>query len=100
MRGGRPGDFPDFDASIIPGGALNLFDPTGNSKKLSDEEKQKGLVKELNNGRLAMIGIFGFLAEGKIEGAVPLLKGVIPHYDGDIMAPLATSVIPKFPELF
>lgn len=100
MRNGRPGDFPDFDASIIPGGALNLFDPTGNSKKLTAEQKQKGLIKELNNGRLAMIGIFGFLAEGKIEGSVPLLKGVIPHYDGDVMAPLANSVFLKIPDLF
>jgi len=99
MRNGRPGDFPDFDASIIPGGALNLFDPFGNSKKLTEEQKQKGLVKELNNGRLAMLGMFGFLAEGKVEGSVPLLKGVIPHYDGDFMAPLAKSVLPKIPDL-
>ena len=48
---------------------------------------ERGLVSEINNGRLAMIGIFGFMAEQKIDGAVPLLKGVVPHYSGEFMAP-------------
>ena len=30
-----------------------------------------------------MVGIMGFLAEQKVEGAVPLLKGVVPHYAGE-----------------
>lgn len=100
MRGGKPGDFPDFDASVIPGGALNLYDPLGWSKKRSEEAKADGLLKEINNGRLAMIGIMGFVAEGKVEGSVPLLKGVIPHYDGDVMAPFSTSILPKIDVLF
>jgi len=33
---------------------------------------------EINNGRLAMIGLMGFLAEGAIPGSVPALKGLIP----------------------
>ena len=32
-----------------------------------------------------MLGIFGFLAEGKVEGSVPALKGIIPHYGGEVM---------------
>ena len=100
MRGGKPGDFPDFDASVIPGGALNLFDPLGWSKGRSEEDKASGLKKEINNGRLAMIGIMGFLAEGKVEGSVPLLKGVIPSYAGEPMAPFSTSVLPKIDVLF
>lgn len=100
MRGGKPGEFPDFDASVIPGGALNLYDPLGWSKNRSEEDKADGLKKEINNGRLAMLGLMGFLAEGKVEGSVPLLKGVIPHYDGDVMAPFSKSILPKIDILF
>ena len=41
-----------------------------------------------------MLGIFGFLSEAKIQGAVPSL-GFIPHYDGEVMAPLAKSILPS-----
>ena len=51
------------------------------------EAKEKGLIKELNNGRLAMIGILGFISEQRVEGSVPLLKGLVSHYDGETMAP-------------
>jgi len=99
MRGGKPGEFPDFDASVIPGGSLNLYDPFGWSKNRPEEDKVDGLKKEINNGRLAMLGIMGFVSEGKVEGSVPLLKGIIPHYDGDVMAPFSNSILPKL-ELF
>lgn len=95
MSGGRPGEFPDFDASIIPGGALNLYDPLGWSSKRSEADKASGLVKEINNGRLAMLGIMGFLAESKIPGSVPVLKGIIPAYDGEVMAPFTKSILPS-----
>jgi len=89
MRGGVPGKFPEFnEAGVIPHPVpLNLFDPFGFSKNRSEEAKAEGLVKELNNGRLAMIGIMGFLAEQRVEGSVPLLKGLVSHYDGETMAP-------------
>ena len=100
MSGGKPGDFPDFNADVIPGGALNLYDPFGWSKNRSEEDKVDGLKKEINNGRLAMIGLMGFLSAEKVEGSVPLLKGVIPHYDGDVMAPFTNSILPKAEFLF
>jgi len=96
MRGGKPGEFPDFRADIIPGGALNLYDPFGKSRKQTDEKKANGLIKELNNGRAAMLGIMAFLSEGKVPGSVPLLKGLIQPYDGEVMAPLAKSILPHF----
>jgi len=96
MAGGKIGYFPPFDASIIPGGALNLYDPLNRNNKMTDEVKEKRLVMEINNGRLAMLGIFGFISAGEVEGSVPALKGVIPHYDGDVMVPFATSIFPHF----
>jgi len=90
MRGGIPGKYPNFSDSpelILHPVPFNLFDPFKLSSKASAEQKEAGLIKEINNGRLAMIGIMGFLAEQKVEGAVPLLKGVVSHYDGEPMAP-------------
>ena len=90
MRGGTPGAYPKFSdhTDLIPHPVpLNLFDPFGLSSKASEEKKSAGLIKELNNGRLAQIGIIAFLAAQKVEGSVPLLKGVVSHYDGEPMAP-------------
>jgi len=86
MRGGKPGYFPTFSANVHPM-PLNLFDPFKWSKNASPEKKAKGLVTETNNGRLAMLGLFGFLSESKIPGSVPALSGIIPSYDGDYMQP-------------
>jgi len=92
MRGGVPGAYPKFSDSpdTIPHPVpLNLYDPFGFSKNASAEQKASGLVKEINNGRLAMLGIMGFLAEQKLEGSVPFLKiyNLVSHYDGEPMAP-------------
>ena len=92
MRGGVPGKFPKFsEADIIPHPMPfdSLFDPFGFSKNASAEKKEKGLISELNNGRLAQIGIIGFLAEQKVEGSVPLLKGLVAPYAGEPMAPFS-----------
>ena len=35
------------------------------------EKKERGRLIEINNGRLAMLGLFGFLAESKLPGSVP-----------------------------
>jgi len=89
MRGGKPGAYPTFDLfrKEIHPVPLNLFDPFGFSTKKSAEAKAEGLVKEINNGRLAMIGIFGFISADKVEGSVPLLKSIAIPYSGEPMAP-------------
>mmetsp|Transcript_21125 Transcript_21125/g.45774 ORF Transcript_21125/g.45774 Transcript_21125/m.45774 type:complete len:263 (+) Transcript_21125:53-841(+) len=95
MRGGVPGAYPKFsDSDVIPHPVpLNLFDPFGFSEGKSAEAKANGLIKELNNGRLAMIGIMGFISEQRVEGSVPLLKGLVAHYDGETMAPVSKSYL-------
>jgi len=99
MKGGKPGYFPDFDAKPeeLPHWiGFNLYDPFKWSAGKSDAAKAKGLVTELNNGRLAMIGIMAFLSEQKVPGSVPLLKGVVPPYAGEVMAPLFGADAPAF----
>jgi hypothetical protein len=98
MRGGKPGLFPAFnlpkgvkgqsgigtleDAEGLPllphPVPLNLYDPFGFNTNKSDEWKAQKLKVEINNGRLAMIGLMSVLSEGAVPGSVPLLKGVIP----------------------
>ena len=91
MRGGMPGKFAPFEGLPLP---LNLFDPFQLSKKKTEEQKAKGRIAEVNNGRLAMFGIMGFLAESKVPGSVPILSKIsgFPHYDGDVMAPFAPEI--------
>jgi len=106
MRGGKPGFFPPFKAekgtgknncladengyALLPHPVpLNLDDPFGFRKNMSEEKKARGLQTEINNGRLAMIGIMSFLSEGAIPGSVPALKGLIPATgEINVMSPL------------
>jgi hypothetical protein len=90
MKGGKPGYFPTFKQIPHPV-PFNLFDPAGFTKKLTDEQKARQLCKEINNGRLAMLGLMSLVAEAKAPGAVPLLGGLIKKYDGQPMAPFCET---------
>ena len=92
MRGGKPGFYPDLKKCQIPHPVpLTLWDPFGFTTKLSAEKKANSLIAEINNGRLAMLGIMGFVAASKVEGSVPALTGVIKPYAGEVMAPFAAG---------
>jgi len=99
MRGGKPGDMPDFanNAEGMPHYVpFNLYDPFGLSKNMSEEKKESRLRAEINNGRLAQIGILGFLAEQTTPGSVPALAGVVQPYDGEPMAPFVENYLLPF----
>jgi len=91
MSGGVPGAFPSLKTVMPHPVPLDLFDPFGLSKNASPEKKAKGLLAEINNGRLAMIGIMGFLAESKVPGSVPAISGFVKPYSGEVMAPFAAG---------
>merc|ERR1719258_955615 len=83
-KGGLPGYFPPIKG-VRPEFVFNLYDPFDWFNE--DKDKVRGRQVEINNGRLAMLGIFSFLAESKAPGAVPPLTGLIPEYSGNYMVP-------------
>lgn len=92
MKGGKPGRFPPFvndDGSRVFGLPIDLWDPLHLTDTMNDQTKRIKLAKEVNNGRLAMLGMFGFLVESKVPGSVPLLSwlGVVQPYEGEYMLP-------------
>mmetsp|Transcript_33317 Transcript_33317/g.60762 ORF Transcript_33317/g.60762 Transcript_33317/m.60762 type:complete len:291 (-) Transcript_33317:79-951(-) len=93
MKGGKPGSYPPLE-NVKPGGVrfpLNLFDPFDLQKDMTPERKEKALLAEINNGRLAMLGIMAFLAEAKVPGSVPLLSSIVKPYAGEPMAPFTAN---------
>ena len=98
-RGGRPGQFPELknineakDSYVPHPVPFNFFDPFGFTKKMSPERKAKALVAELNNGRLAMVGLMGLLSasKGLIVPGLDKIDG-IARYSGEYMAPFSAN---------
>merc|ERR1719298_83519 len=96
VRGGKPGYFPKLSRSDemafphpVP---LNLWDPFGFTSKMTPERKEKALLAEVNNGRLAMIGIIGMISASKglkVPG-LDSIEGIKP-YAGEVMAPFTAG---------
>ena len=85
--------FPTFEPLRAETGQppLDLYDPFGFSKNRTPEQKERGLLVEINNGRAAMLGIMGFVSAASIDGSVPALDGKIAHYAGNVMAPFSAA---------
>ena len=66
MNGGKLGSIPG------PFG-LRLWDPIGTMGGMEEAEKATKRKSELNNGRLAMIGVASFISASFIDGSVPSL---------------------------
>merc|ERR1712127_101269 len=93
MDGGKPGFYPSIKNAGVPHPVpYDLFDPFGLSKNASPEKKAKGLVREISNGRLAMLGIMGFVSAAKVPGSVPALNGIVKAYSGEVMAPFPVNL--------
>jgi len=91
VRGGKPGFFPPLKGNIPHPVPFNLFDPLNLSAKTTPERKEQGLLAEINNGRLAMLGIFGLCSAEK-GLIVPGLDSLpLPKYSGEFMAPFAAG---------
>ena len=65
---------------------------------MTPEKKEKGLLVEINNGRLAMLGIMGMIAKSK--GLDVPFQPDVPKYAGEIMAPFSGNPdLPFVPEM-
>jgi hypothetical protein len=83
----KVGAYPSLKGALPHPVPFDLFDPFQFSKNRSADAKARGLLAEINNGRLAMIGIFGFLSAQTIPGSVPMLTNIVKPYSGNIWAP-------------
>ena len=94
MRGGKPGYYPSLkNAEGVPHPVpFDLFNPFGLLPEQTEAQKERGRNVEINNGRAAMLGIFGFISasKGLIVPGLDAIEGV-GRYDGVYMGAFTNS---------
>jgi len=94
-KGGLPGYFPPIKGQGGGQITLNLWNPfdlPGGPSSLDEAGKERGRQVEINNGRLAQIGLLSVLSESKglVVPGLDLLPD-FPKYAGDVMAPFSND---------
>ena len=92
MRGGKPGFYPSLkEAEGVPHPVpFDLYDPFELFTDMDEATKARRRNMEINNGRLAMFGIFSVISASKgLE--VPGLTGVVAPYKGEVMSYFSAS---------
>jgi len=94
-KGGQPGYFPPIQGQAFGQIPFNLWDPFGFPGGPSSQDaaaKERGLKVEVNNGRLAQLGILSLLSasKGLIVPPISSLEG-FPKYAGDVMVPFSND---------
>ena len=77
----------DFYIRYLTNCYLILTEQQIGKPEFDPETSEKRQLQELQHGRLAMLGIFGFLCADTIPGSVPALSGIASPYSGDPMVP-------------
>jgi len=94
MRGGKPGYYPSLkNAEGVPHPVpFDLFNPFGLLPEQTEAQKERGRNVEINNGRAAMLGLFGFISasKGLIVPGLDAIPGV-GRYDGVYMGAFTNS---------
>merc|ERR1719247_2528712 len=91
VRGGKPGYYPKLKGKMPHPVPCNLWDPFGFASKQTPEQKEQSLLAEINNGRLAMLGIMGMVSASKGLIVPGLDSLAIPKYAGEPMAAFASG---------
>merc|ERR1719271_224017 len=93
-KGGLPGYYPP----IVGGGggqiSLNLYKPFDIFPEQDEAQKARGRQVEINNGRLAMLGLISVLAQSlPSHDATPVLSAIagFPEYSGNVMIPFSND---------
>jgi len=89
-KGGLPGYYPPIEGQGGGQITLNLYKPFDIFPEQSEEQKARGRQVEINNGRLAMLGLLACLSESKGLIVPPLdsIEG-FPKYAGNVMIPFS-----------